>query len=329
MTAYRIGLDDFYIGRTRAPDEDTDVISFQGTLDGNTLPVLNLSTGDVDDGYHLIDLQFDPIDLNPTSVLDLKFAIMNSGHANEEAFRKKVDDALTTASVSVVPISGPASAWIQLAKVLFDLTDVICDGWVASDCLRGSGKDIDQLTVNYPHIYHTARGYPGTDSDVGCGKNSNYTVSWFVQRLNPDEPRLDLLVHLSGYGDRTFHENQFGGSRNESRQVEGFSLQINPPVQGLTLRYMAHLQGRGDVAWVDEGQFIGTRGEERRLEGFAIALQGPQARNYYVQYNARVQNKGDTGPILNGQFCGTRGEALRLEGMQVSIRPIPQGPPVG
>jgi Clostridial hydrophobic W len=322
-TAYRIVLDQFHIDTTRAPDEDTDAISLTGQLDGQDLPTLDLSTGDVDNGDHLINLQWDPIETDQMSHFELKFAIYNSGHANEEAFRKKLDDALTAAAGAAAPLSGYASAFIVIAKALIDLFDFDCDGLVAGDLMRASGADLAQLTINWPHIFHITRGYPGTDSAVGCGSNSQYSVSWYVQRLNPAEPRLDLLVHLQNYGDRTWHENQFAGTRHEHLRVEGFALQVVPPVAGLTLRYMAHLQGIGDTAWVNEGEFIGTRGESRRLEGFAVRLEGPAAAGYYVQYTGQVQGRGETGPILDGAFCGTRGQSLPLEGMTVSVRPMP------
>jgi Clostridial hydrophobic W len=320
-TAYRIVLDQFHIDNTRAANDDTDVVSFQGTLDGQDLPTLNLSTGDVDNGDHLINLQFDPIEVDLTSQLQVRFAIVNSGHANEEKFRQNVDDALKAAAAAGAAFGGTVSAWITLGKVLFDLFNFDCDGPVASDSMRASGQDLAQLTINYPHTYRTTRGYPGVDSDVGCGSNSQYSVSWYVQRLNPAEPRLDLLVHLSRYADRTWHENQFAGTRNEGQRIEGFLLQINPPVEGLTLRYMAHLQDIGDTPWVNEGDFVGTRGQERRLEGFAITLDGPAAARYHVTYSAQVQGLGATLPYSDGAFCGTRGQHRRLEGMRVAILP--------
>jgi hypothetical protein len=328
-TAYRIVLDSFHIDNTRAPDEDTDVIAFQGTLDGNDLPKLSLSTGDVDNGDHLINLQFDPIDVRATSQFAAKFTIVNSGNANDAAFVKKVQDALDSAKTAVVPFAGGASIWIEVGvEVVKFLTGLLpdCDGPVAGDVMHASGQELAQLTINWPHIFRTTRGYPGQDSHVLCGSNSEYSVSWYVQRLNPAEPRLDLLVHLQGYGDRTWHENQFAGTRHEGRRIEGFSLQIDPPVEGLSLRYMAHLESTGDTRWFDEGEFVGTRGQSRRLEGFAIELQGPAASKYYVEYQVQVQGQGETGPKLNGAFCGTRGQALRLEGMQVVIRPMPTGP---
>jgi len=134
-------------------------------------------------------------------------------------------------------------------------------------------------------------------------------------------PALNVLVHLQGLGDRVFRENEFAGTRGQARRLEGFQLRINPPVAGLSMRYMAHLQGLGDVPFVNEGQFVGTRGQARRLEGFAIQLTGAAAANFNVFYMAHLQGTGDTAVFRNGQFCGTRGQARRVEGILVRIEP--------
>jgi len=132
---------------------------------------------------------------------------------------------------------------------------------------------------------------------------------------------LNGLVHLQGLGDYHFTNDNFIGTQGQSRRLEGFQIQFNPPVPNLGMRYMAHLQDVGDVGWVNAGQFIGTRGESRRLEGFAIQLTGSAAANYNVTYMAHVQNIGDTAFCQNGQFCGTRGQGLRVEGMLVHVGP--------
>jgi len=134
-------------------------------------------------------------------------------------------------------------------------------------------------------------------------------------------PALEVLVHLAGIADLSFRENEFAGTRGQARRLEGFQLEISPAVAGLSMRYMAHLQGIGDVPFVNEGQFIGTRGEARRLEGFAIELTGTAAANYRVAYMAHLQGTGDTGVCYDGQFCGTRGEARRVEGILVRVEP--------
>jgi len=135
-------------------------------------------------------------------------------------------------------------------------------------------------------------------------------------------PTLDVLVHLEGIGDLSFRENEFAGTRGQSRRLEGFQLQLSPPVSGLSMRYMAHLQGTGDVPFVNEGQFVGTRGQSRRLEGFAIELTGSAAANFNVFYMAHLEGVGDTSVFRNGQFCGTRGQSRRVEGILVRVEPV-------
>ncbi|OYW75464.1 MAG: hypothetical protein B7Z37_13135 [Verrucomicrobia bacterium 12-59-8] len=131
--------------------------------------------------------------------------------------------------------------------------------------------------------------------------------------------RLNLLVHLQDIGDVVVHENQFGGTRGQSRRLEGFQIDFPTAIPGLGCRYMAHLQDIGDVPWVAAGHFVGTRGQSRRLEGFAIELTGTAAANYNVYYMAHLQDIGDTQIYTNGQFCGTRGQSRRVEGMLVRI----------
>lgn len=131
-------------------------------------------------------------------------------------------------------------------------------------------------------------------------------------------PALNVTLHIGGLGDRTYHENQFAGARGQGWRVEGFQIDFQPSIGGLGLRYMAHLQGTGDTAYVSEGHFIGTRGENRQLEGFAIELTGDSASRYSVSYLAHVQNIGDVYG-RDGEFCGTRGGGMRVEGISVRI----------
>lgn len=130
---------------------------------------------------------------------------------------------------------------------------------------------------------------------------------------------LSVLVHLADFGDMRFQGDAFAGTKGQSRQLEGFQLNISPAIPGVSLRYMAHLAGYGDVAWVNEGQFMGTRGQSRRLEGFAIELTGPNAGQYKISYMAHLAGIGDTAWVEGGTFCGTKGESRRVEGLAVRI----------
>ena len=134
-----------------------------------------------------------------------------------------------------------------------------------------------------------------------------------------NEVKLEVLVHLQGIGDSLFGADVFAGTRGQSRRLEGFQVTIVPPVNGLTMLYMAHLQDLGDTPWVGEGQFAGTRGQSRRLEGFAIRLSGPSADQYNILYMAHLEGFGDTQYYWDGAFCGTRGQSRRVEGIKVRI----------
>jgi uncharacterized protein YjdB len=129
-----------------------------------------------------------------------------------------------------------------------------------------------------------------------------------------------VLVHLQDYGDVQFRENEFAGTHGKSLRLEGFRIQIAPNIRNLGLRYMAHLQGIGDVPFVNDGTFVGTRGQSRRLEGFAIRLTGSQASNYDVFYMAHLEGLGNTQFFANGQFCGTRGQSRRVEAILVQLQ---------
>ena len=128
-------------------------------------------------------------------------------------------------------------------------------------------------------------------------------------------------------GDREFQDAQFAGTRGESRRLEGFQINLNPPIPGVSIKYMAHVQEIGDTPWVNEGGFIGTRGQSKRTEGFAIQLTGPNASNYIVAYRGHIESIGDTAIHWDGQYCGTKGESKRLEGFQVWIHD--RRPPYG
>jgi uncharacterized protein YjdB len=132
-------------------------------------------------------------------------------------------------------------------------------------------------------------------------------------------PRLLIAAHLQGIGDVTGPDNQWIGTKGESRRLEGIMIEFVNLVPDLALEYMCHLQGIGDVDWMKQGNFCGTRGESRRLEGFAIRLRGNEAGNYDVMYQCHLEGIGDFPVVRNGEFCGTRGQSRRLEALRVWI----------
>jgi uncharacterized protein YjdB len=132
---------------------------------------------------------------------------------------------------------------------------------------------------------------------------------------------IKVLAHIQGIGDRTFGAQEYAGTKAQGRRVEGFLINIEPPIAGLTVEYMAHVEGVGDTPWISDGELAGFRGQAKRVEGFAVRLSGPQADKYDVFYSAHIQNIGDTDVSSNGDYCGTRGKGLRIEGIKVWIAP--------
>lgn len=130
---------------------------------------------------------------------------------------------------------------------------------------------------------------------------------------------LRVGVHVQGLGDREFADDDYAGTRGESRHLEGFAIAFVDRIPGLGIRYMAHVQNIGDTSWVGETEYSGTRGQGLRLEGFAIELTGPEAAKYDVHYLGHFARYGDSNVMSNGEFCGVRGEGLTIEALKVWV----------
>lgn len=319
---YIVRLVKFHIDNTRARGDDTDYVTLNARVNQQPIQTQTKFVGDVNNGDHPVDIQVGPFEVGPSDSLLFNYVILNKGHTNGD--RDKVEAALSTAAASALGTVLPGgSLWAIVGQgigELIKLSDPDCDGVVAADKITLSGTDAEHYTAEISE-YTEPRKYTGTDSPSGCGTNSLYEVTWALTKIQETSPRLDVLVHLQQLGDKTFHEDEFAGTRGQSRRLEGFQLAIDPPIPGLSLEYMAHVEQQGDTPWVSGGSFVGTRGRGRRIEGFAIRLTGPAATNFNVEYMAHVQDIGDTPIVQNGEFCGTRGQSRRVEGMLVRLVP--------
>ncbi|MEG5067007.1 hypothetical protein QUB33_25700 [Microcoleus sp. B3-A4] len=195
--------------------------------------------------------------------------------------------------------------------------------------VRLSGPQADKYDVFYTaHIQNIGDTEVSSNGEY-CGTRGKALriegiKVWIAQSASSQTAApvgLKVLAHIQGIGDRTFSDREYAGTKAQGRRVEGFQIKIDPPVPGLNLQYMAHVEGVGDTAWISEGELAGFRGQAKRIEGFAARLTGPQADKYDVFYTAHIQNVGDTPVTANGQYCGTRGKGLRVEGMTVWVEP--------
>lgn len=266
----------------------------------------------------------------------------NCGFSNGEALSRVLANAITGENFAT------ANSWLNSPRANFvrqnDQTD---QNAVSTGCgalfinyLQSQGS-FQRVNLNHSLAQITQAGGPTLEHTFMNLGGFEYCFEPFKllleihfpsgqsAHINGDNPfplsfatePLSGLVHLQNIGDSNLLPDRFNGTQGQSRRLEGFQLEFSPPVPGLSMRYMAHLQNIGDVPFQNEGTFIGTRGQSRRLEGFAIELTGPAAPNFTVMYMAHLQDTGDTGFVRDGQFCGTRGQSRRVEGILVHVGP--------
>lgn len=141
----------------------------------------------------------------------------------------------------------------------------------------------------------------------------------------PQAGSVDLrgTVHIATRGDRECDPSRWCGTHGRGLALEGLSLELVDPPEGLKLEYMCHTQDQADSEWLAAGQFCGSRGEGRRLEGMALRLVGPRASSYSVVYDCHLHLLGNQGWHHDGELCGTREEARGLEAFLalVQLRP--------
>lgn len=174
--------------------------------------------------------------------------------------------------------------------------------------LLGLGHSDVENAVMYPYLTGTRRALHADDIE---GIRSLY---------GRRGPALRLLAHFHAKGDMTVQDNDVIYLGPDSF-IQGFQIDIAPAVEGLGLRYMAHIQDAGDVDYVTDGQYVGTRGIGVRMDGFAIETTGPAAADYTVLYLADVEGMGRTRMYRDGEYCGTKGDGRRLHSMLVRIEP--------
>jgi uncharacterized protein with LGFP repeats len=182
---YVISLDKFHIDNTRSLHQDADHVNFALKMGSQATPEsLTRDTGDVNNGDHALGLCFGPFPIDsPSAPIVFNYQILNS--AADAGKIKAVFDEVATAlaASSVVTGNWEAAAALAFGKYLAGyILPGNCDGPVAIDQVSVTGADLINWTQG-DDLYTETRSYPGTDSKVGCGSNSRYSVTWSVIRL--------------------------------------------------------------------------------------------------------------------------------------------------
>jgi hypothetical protein len=187
MPSYIFRLDQFQISRTRAVDEDTDVVSFALNIGGQMGEPQIRYMGEVDDGDHLLDMEFDPISIDDSAAeVVFNYQIVNSGHRSQQDIQKTLTDQAHTLATSFL---GTGNIWAAAATEAINwFAEILfadCDGAVAVDQIEVTGSVLDEWT-SATEVHRETRSYPGIPSPSGCGGNSRYSVTWSVVRVPPE-----------------------------------------------------------------------------------------------------------------------------------------------
>lgn len=178
---YVFRLDRLHIDNTRAVHNDTDVASFALKVGDQMFAPLINHLGDVNNGDHIVGLQFGPIAIPSTAVpIIFNYQILNSGHKD----RAEIDGLLNRGANFLVTQAGLTGFWGTVAgwaaKFFVAILTVDCDGPVAIDQIAISGALLDERTLGASTLSETRRY--SYESQTGCGSSPDYKVTWSVIR---------------------------------------------------------------------------------------------------------------------------------------------------
>jgi hypothetical protein len=206
MDYYDFFVTEFTIHDTRSLHEDTLHLAYSVSVDSDVVAASLLKLGDFNNGtYHTeqyvhggASSGLRGVVINaPFAKVGFAFQLLNAGNVSDATLSGRVAStadqlAGITAGLSGAAASGvlgamgspafPIGLAIEAFANLWSWLTANCDGPVAVDQLSGPRYLLDAWLDNKPLGELTFnRNYPGTDSADGCGGNSNYDVSWYVQ----------------------------------------------------------------------------------------------------------------------------------------------------
>jgi hypothetical protein len=135
----------------------------------------------------LVNMNFEPITVEPCENVVFNYLIVNNGHEDRQAFDKaiaQIGAGLASAGVSALSGSGLLGAVAgKVTGLLIGFVFADCDGLVAIEQAIVSGKDLQGMTTDsQPFVKETF--HAGTSSPAACGANSEYAITWSIARVH-------------------------------------------------------------------------------------------------------------------------------------------------
>jgi hypothetical protein len=131
--------------------------------------------------------------------------------------------------------------------------------------------------------------------------------------------RLQVMVHISNHGDKSYVDSFWAGELGESLPIEAFAISPMEGIRSEQVEYKA-LGADGRVTpWISGGALCGSRGTGVPLVGFMVRLRDGGEDLYDCEYRGAFRSGRSVGPVTNGAPCKGAGRDDYLEGIQLTI----------
>jgi hypothetical protein len=210
MAQYNLGVPSFRIHQIRSLLKDTlaasmslRVFNAQGALH-HDWPTQSVNLGDYGPTttvqpnllYQNVDVPDPTSDLPDGGSISWSFILVNAGNVDHSVLVNALNNAANAVTGALVSsgniLAELVAGGIIGTQALVQLLTANCDGPVAAFGLVITAKELAQMTAD-PQNYLYQVDCPGTNSPVGCGSNSNYTVYYSMINTNSLVTVPDLI----------------------------------------------------------------------------------------------------------------------------------------
>ncbi|GAA5086070.1 hypothetical protein [Nocardia iowensis] len=229
MGIYTFTLEQFHIDNTRSRDDDTDTVQFGLAAGKRSFGSQSHHAGDVDNGDHHVGLTFSSVVLaDAATPAIISYQIYNGDTGSIEGGLAAISDRLSekvldffieaaqpgheVVEVNYLGVGQTTpenfnsadftdASWLDFARLIRIATFLFpnCDGFVAVGTVGMNKLGWDRAIDNAGGTtFRKTIRYPGSDSNPGCGSNSDYTVTWSVTRKRANGPSLRNFLREHG-----------------------------------------------------------------------------------------------------------------------------------
>ena len=202
---FKFSLNSFALNNTRSVHEDTDYVCLGFTVNKtNPFPPLAQRAGNVNnETYNIKDMDYLLNSISDNDEFVLSYLVINHGGGKAQDVLNDCQNALKQPALTTFNITDATpveklgrnlpnclqstlraandinTLWDPVKSQFNGLSSDRCDGPVAIDRISFYGKSVASIESISP----VSIIYLGTNSPVGCGSNSHYSVQWSISAV--------------------------------------------------------------------------------------------------------------------------------------------------